>query len=65
MTDGSLWVPPTPTSAEAVLGLAAGIAGRAAAPLAQAAVRDGMARLFRGGKTSAAEPAAVSTGEVG
>jgi len=65
VADGSPWVPPTPTSAEAVLGLAAGIAGRAAAPLAQAAVRGGMARLFRGGTTVAAEPAVASTGEVG
>ena len=65
VADPSPWIPPTPTSAEAVLGLAAGVAGRAAAPLAQAAVREGMARLFRGGAVKAAEPPKASTGEAG
>ncbi len=65
MASRTLWVPPTPTPAEAALGLAAGIAGRAVAPLAQVAVREAMARLFRGSATSAAAPAVVSTGEVG
>jgi len=61
-----LWIPPTPTSGEAALGLAAGVAGRAAAPLAQAAVKNGMARLFRGGSTPAATPTPVTaTGEAG
>ncbi len=52
-----MWIPPVPTSAEAVLGLAAGVAGRAGAPLAQSAVQNGMARVFRGGE----RPRAVST----
>lgn len=46
------WMPPTPGSAEAALGLAAGMAGRAAAPLAQGAVHAGMARLFRGDRAA-------------
>lgn len=64
MASRTLWVPSTPTPAEAVLGLAAGIAGRAAAPLAQAAVREGMARLFRG-SAPVVEPEPMSTGEAG
>ena len=49
MTAPRIWVPPTPSPAEAALGLAAGVAGRAAQPLAQAAVLNGIARIFRGG----------------
>jgi len=59
------WIPSTPTSAEAVLGLAAGIAGRAAAPLAQGAVKGGMARLFRGDRSGGPVPEVRSTGEAG
>lgn len=61
----STWVPPTPSSAEAALGLAAGIAGRAAAPLAQGAVRGEVARLFRGDQPQVQAPQAVATGEAG
>ena len=59
------WIPPTPTSAEAALGLAAGIAGRAAAPLAQGAVKGGMARLFRGDRSESPAADVGFTGEEG
>ena len=41
------------------------MAGRAAAPLAQAAVHNGMARLFRGGDPPPRHTAVVPTGEAG
>lgn len=55
-----MWIPPTPTSGEAALGLAAGVAGRAAAPLAQPLVQNEMARIFRGG----GRPRPVATAQV-
>lgn len=61
-----IWLPPTPTPAEAALGLAAGVAGRAAQPIAQAAVMNGMARLFRGGDPPAPPPSDFAvTGDAG
>jgi len=62
-----MWIPPTPTPGEAALGLAAGVAGRAAAPVAQAAVRNEMARLFRGDSRPVIDAAApvVATGDAG
>jgi len=62
-----MWVPPTPSSGEAAVGLAAGVAGRAAVPLAQAALKNGMYRLFRGddGGDPAAGSAVVACGEPG
>lgn len=60
-----MWIPPTPTPGEAALGLAAGVAGRAAVPVAQAAVRGGLARLFRGDERPVVTSAPVATGEPG
>jgi uncharacterized protein (DUF2236 family) len=57
-----MWIPPTPTPAEAAVGLAAGVAGRAAAPLAQAAVQNEMAKLFRGHRRPAAAATAPPAG---
>ncbi len=65
MSPRTTWMPPTPNQAEAALGLAAGIAGRAAAPLAQSAVKAGMARLFRGDQPPPRALSAVPTGEAG
>ncbi len=65
MTTRRIWLPPTPTSGEAALGLAAGVAGRAAAPLAQAAVQHGIARVFRGGEAPQPGAVAAATGDPG
>ncbi len=59
------WVPPTPTAAEATLGLVAGMAGRAAAPVVQGALRGGMAQLFRAEKPLGPAAPVVPTGEAG
>ncbi len=61
----TVWVPPTPTAAEAALGLAVGIAGRAAAPLVQGALRGGMAQLFRADRPVGPPAPVVATGEAG
>ena len=62
-----MWIPPAPAPAEAALGLAAGVAGRAAAPLAQALVQQEMARIFRGGGRvrAPAQHRVVVTGDPG
>lgn len=53
MVEHGAWVPPGPGPAETAVGLAAGAAGRAAAPLARAAVFAGLQRIFRPGHQSA------------